>query len=329
MKVSYFQTYQEEERVRATYQEQDGWLGYQVGNYDPRTTLVIDPIYVFSTYTGATTDNFGYTATFDDDGNAYGGGIVWGWGYPTSLGAVDTTFNGGNFDAVISKFSADGTQLLWSSFLGGNGIDQPHSLESDEQGNLYVMGSTGSSNFPTTANAYDTSFAGGPSATIEYYNFLNGADLFVSKFNALGTQLLGSTYLGGPGNDGVNGAMPYNYGDGYRGEIEVERNGGAVFIASSTDSTGMPVTAGQTGHQGKQDGVLVVLSNDLSSIRAATYVGGPGNEALYSVSIANKANALGQHNTRVFLTGPIRDVASATHFAYSQDSVATNGVVAW
>lgn len=317
--------YQEEGKVRAAYQERNGLLGYQLGDFDRAEELIIDPIYIFSTYTGATTDNFGYTATFDDQGNAYGGGIVWGWGYPTSLGAVDTSFSGGNFDAVVSKFSADGTQLLWSSFLGGNGLDQPHSLESDEQGNLYVMGSTGSSNFPTTSNAYDTTFAGGPAATIEYYNFLNGADLFVTKFNPAGTGLLGSTYLGGPGNDGVNGAIPYNYGDGYRGEIEVERNGGAVFIASSSDSTGMPVSAGQTPHQGKQDGVFVVLSNDLSAVRAATYVGGPGNEALYSLSIANKANTSGQHNTRVFLTGPVRDVSSATYFSYSQDSVATNG----
>jgi hypothetical protein len=73
----------------------------------------------FSTYSGSQADNFGYTATFDDNGNAFGGGIVFGTGYPVVLGSYDISYNGGFFDGAISKFSADGSQLLWSAYLGG------------------------------------------------------------------------------------------------------------------------------------------------------------------------------------------------------------------
>ena len=63
--------------------------------------------------------------------------MLLGTGYPTTLGAVDTVFNGGwHF-----RLSSDGTQLLWSSFLGGSNLDQPYSLDCDENGDLYILGS--------------------------------------------------------------------------------------------------------------------------------------------------------------------------------------------
>ena len=104
--------------------------------------------------------------------------------------------NGGFFDGAISKFSADGSQLLWSAYLGGYNLDQPHSMDCDENGNLYVMGLTGSSDFAVTANANDTTFGGGNSAVAEYYTLANGSDMYVSAISADGTQLLGSTFLG-------------------------------------------------------------------------------------------------------------------------------------
>ena len=116
---------------------------------------------------------------------------MWGTGYPTTLGAVDTVFNGGLFDVALSKFSSDGTQLLWSSFLGGSNLDQPYSLDCDENGDLYILGSTGSDDFGVTATAYDTSFASGQQVTAEYYTFTQGTDLFVAHISANGTQLVG------------------------------------------------------------------------------------------------------------------------------------------
>lgn len=311
--------YQDEKDVKCRYENREDRVGFSVSKLDREKSLIIDPIYIFSTYSGSTADNFGYTATFDQNGHAFGGGIVWNTGYPTTLGAFDTTYNGGIFDAALSKFSSDGSQLLWSSYLGGSHIDQPHSIDCDEFGNLYVLGSTGSSDFATTPNALDTSFGGGPTTTVEYYTFSNGADAFVSKISPTGTALLASTYLGGLGNDGVNGALHFNYGDGYRGEIEVQLSGGPVYIATSSDSTGMPVSTGQTEYQGRQDGYFAVFNRGLDQLLSATYVGSAGNEGLYSLSLANKAGNGNNQGTRVFLTGPIQDTSGA--FSYSSDSV--------
>jgi hypothetical protein len=280
--------YQEDGEVRARYDKEEEYVGYKIGRSKKDQPLIIDPIYIFSTYTGSSSDNFGYTATFDDNGNAFGGGIVWGTGYPTTLGAVDTVFNGGLFDVALSKFSSDGTQLLWSSYLGGSNLDQPYSLDCDENGDLYILGSTGSDDFGVTASAYDTSFAAGQQVTAEYYTFTQGTDLFVAHISANGTQLVGSTYLGGAGNDGINTNLGFNYGDSYRGDIEVGRNGGHVYIASSTLSSTYPTLAPATTHQGNQDGVLSILSRNMSQLLASTYAGTSGDDALYSIALSDK-----------------------------------------
>jgi gliding motility-associated-like protein len=280
--------YQESESIRIRYEDRSTSVGYKPGRYATDKPLVIDPLYIFSTYTGSTSDNFGYTATFDDNGNAFGGGIVWGSGYPTTLGAVDTVFNGGMFDVALSKFSSDGTQLLWSTYLGGSNLDQPYSLDCDENGDLYVLGSTGSSDFGVTSTAYDTSFDAGPQITAEYYTFTQGSDLFVAHISANGSQLVGSTYIGGAGNDGINKNLAFNYGDSYRGDIEVGRNGGHVYIASSTLSSSYPTLSLAVTHQGNQDGVLSVLNRNMTQLMASTYAGTSGDDALYSIALADK-----------------------------------------
>lgn len=275
-----------------------------VKDYDPTEELVIDPIYIFSTYTGSSSDNFGYSATFDDDGNAYGGGIVFGAGYPTTLGTLDTTFDGGIFDIALSKFSSDGTQLVWSTYMGGGSLDQPHSLECDEDGNLYIFGITGSNDFAVHPASYDTSYGGGQSKTIEYYTFYTGTDMFVALLSAAGDSLLGSTYLGGPNNEGYNGALAHNYGDSFRGEIELQRGGGKVYIVSSADSTGYPTTPGARTHIGGQDGVVSVLNRSLDTLVSSTYVGTSGDDALYSIALAEK-NGNATNSTRLFLAGGV------------------------
>ena len=314
--------YQGAKEIKAHYEKGENQVKYRLGDYDVSQTLVIDPIYIFSTYSGSSADNFGYTATFDDNGNAFGGGIVFNTGYPTVLGSFDVTFNGGFFDAAISKFSADGSQLLWSAYIGGANLDQPHSLDCDEFGNLYVLGLTGSSDFPTTSNAQDTSFGGGNQAVAEYYTFANGSDMFVSAINSSGTSLFGSSFLGGENNEGFNDSLRFNYGDGFRGEIEVQRGGGYVFVASTADSSGYPVTAGGTTHQGGLDGVFSVLSRNMDSLISSTYVGTSGHEALYSLSIAEKIGNATQ-SSRIFLAGAIKTTES--NLMVAGDSVNING----
>jgi len=242
--------------------------------YNKSYELIIDPELIFSTYTGSTADNWGFTATYDEDGNLYGGGIVFSFGYPTTSGAFDEIFNGGARDIGITKYSSDGSSLIFSTYLGGSSSESPHSLMVDSQGNLVVYGSSDSDDFPTTSGAYDESFNGG------------SADIVVSKFNASGSSLLASTYLGGNDEDGKNNSftLHHNYGDDARGEVYIDENDN-IYIASTTKSSDFPTTAGseEQTHQGGQDACVVVFPPTLDSLIFSTYLGGSSDDAAYSI----------------------------------------------
>ncbi|MDD2964825.1 MAG: gliding motility-associated C-terminal domain-containing protein [Bacteroidales bacterium] len=262
-------------------------------------TLVIDPELIFSTYSGSTVDNWGFTATYDHLGNVFSGGIASGAGYPVTVGAWQQTYAGG-WDVAIIKYDSTGTLRRWATYLGGNKADIPHSIICDEAGNLYIMGTTGSANFPMTAGAYDPTFNGGTPLTYDdVLQYPQGVDLFVAKLSADGTQLLASTFLGGTGNDGLNfrsrydpvnltgnDTLYYNYGDGARGEISIDGQN-YVYIGSCTFSTNYPVTADavQPQNNGKQEGVVSKLSPTLSSLTWSTYMGGSGDDAIYSIDV--------------------------------------------
>ncbi len=255
-------------------------------------SLAIDPVYVFSTYSGAASDNWGFTATPDTLGNGYAGGTVYGVGFPTTTGAFDPTYNGGGpsgqwpgdiaRDAAIWKVNATGTQLLFGTFLGGSSDEQPHSMVVDHHNRLVVMGTTESFDFPVTPGAFQTAHMG-------------MHDIFVCIFSEDGTQLVASTFVGGTGPDGLNGyysltnytnTLPtgYNYGDVYRGEVISAANGD-ILVASSTRSPNFPVTFGayQAALGGVQDGVCFRLNSTLSQLVWSTYLGGSGADAAYSL----------------------------------------------
>lgn len=265
--------------------------------YDHTQTLIIDPVLVFSSYTGALSDNWGYTATYDDKGNVYAGGASFGANYPTTTGAFQTSFAGGtgNFhtDIGITVFDATGANLLYSTYLGGSGNDNPHSLVVNNAGELYVLGTTSSSDYPVTPTAYDTSFGGGPKVRGEDLDYVNGADIIVTKFNGTGTGLIGSTFVGGTGTDGLNNTTgpDYNYGDAYRGEIIVDAADNC-YIASSTASTDFPTTAGapQSTLGGGQDACVFKLNSNLSTMIWSTYLGGSNNDGGYGVQIDRSGN---------------------------------------
>jgi len=268
-------------------------LVFAVGDYNPAHTLIIDPNFIFSSYTGSTADNFGYTATYDAQGNTYGGGIVFGLGYPVTLGAFQTTPGGGSIDIGISKFNATGTSLIYSTYLGGSQNEQPHSMVVDSLGNLIVIGITGSSNFPVSATGFDTSFSPGPAITVNFMPFGQGTDIFISKFNAAGTQLLGGTFLGGGGIDGANQQIAINYGDQGRAEVIVNQSGDIFFI-STTTSTNFPIagSAMQNTIGGGQDAVVGKLNSNLSQILWSTYLGGSLADAGYGIQLSPTQNIL-------------------------------------
>lgn len=269
--------------------------------YNHDYTLTIDPELIFSTYSGSTSNNFGYTATYDEAGALYSGSSAFGQGYPTELGSYDTTHNGGaslieqGIDIALTKYNATGTARLWSTFLGGTGDELPHSIIVNDQDELVVYGSTGSTDFPTTAGAIDGSFGGGgiaaPSGTGA--NFPNGSDIIITRLSAQGDALLGSTYLGGSGNDGICDAavLKYNYADEFRGEVSLDADGNILIVSSTRSTDIITVNATQANNAGSQDALIAKLNPTLSQVLWLTYFGGTGDDSGFSIT----ENDLGEH----------------------------------
>jgi gliding motility-associated-like protein len=267
---------------------------YILGDYDPALPLVIDPELQFASYIGATADNWGFTAAYDADGRLLAGaGIRSGGGtYPTTPGAISSAALGGEFDWGISFFSADGSNLEHSTYLGGSAMEYPHSIVAGAEGDVYIMGTTGSANFPTTFGAYSTVFAGGPFVDLGGYHFFGayaeGCDMAVVRLDLGSGDLLAGTYLGGTGNDGINIADPlnYNYGDVCRGEVNVDPTG-RPWVASVTSSANFPgVAAFEPSLQGATDGVVCRLSADLSDLELSSFLGGSDDDAAYAIAFA-------------------------------------------
>ena len=282
-----------------------------LGPYDKDNELIIDPLLVFSTYTGSIADNWGTTATYDQHKNVYTAGLVFDIGYPTSLGAYQTNYGGGSTDIGIFKFDSTGSQRLYATYLGGSQSDMPHSLIVNSFDELVVFGTTGSDDFPITAGAYQTAFEGGPS--INYLSpslsFPKGSDIFVTRLSSDGATVKASTYVGGTGNDGMNyrndfntsysivmagnDSLYKNYGDGARGEI-ITDNLNNIYIGSTTFSTDFPSTSGcvQPASGGGQDGVVFKLDHNLTTLLWSTYLGGSKGDAVYSIDVDREYNLL-------------------------------------
>ncbi len=290
--------------------------------YDHSQQLIIDPVVVLCTLTGSTADNWGFTATYDDAGNFYAGGLVNdlaypGTHFPVSPGAFQTTFGGGltyvdpatsqlwayAADISIIKYDPTLRNRIYATYLGGAGNDHPHSMIVDGAQNLIVAGRTISTNYPVTSGAYQPTNRG-------------GWDICLTKFNAAGSALLGSTYIGGTGHDGVNydsteygyGELKYNYGDDARSEVQMDRYGN-IFMAGCTNSTDFPVTstALSASLSGLQDGVVFKFDPTLSSLQWSTYIGGTGSDAGYVLAFDTAHTSVyvgGGTNSRDFQTTP-------------------------
>ncbi|GAB2964323.1 hypothetical protein GCM10027048_37180 [Hymenobacter coalescens] len=269
---------------------------FALGRYDRQRPLVIDPTVVFSSFTGSSADNWGFTATYDQQGHMYSGGIVFAAGYPTSPGAFDTSF-GGVVDMGIIKYNTATTgsaARLWATYIGGAEVDVPHSLVVNSQGDLLVLGTTSSLNYPALGGSHDASFNGGSSnfTPLSGITYRNGSDLVVTRLTANGNGLVGSTYLGGTGNDGLLtntgnfNQLVHNYGDQFRGDITVDAADN-VYVTSSTSSNNFPtVGAVQGGFRGGIfDAVVARFSPTLSALTWSSYFGGGGADAAYSVQL--------------------------------------------
>jgi len=256
------------------------WTPYSKGS------IMIDPVYRFSTFSGSVSDNFGYTATYDNNGRTWAGGIVFGGQFPYYNG-IQSSFSGGATDVALMLFSSDGTGLLSGTFFGGNNREQPHSMMVSPNGDLFVLGVSGSTNLATSLNAYDSSFNGGSNTYAGGQTFSSGTDIFILRLDSTGSIKKSLTYLGGAGNDGVNEYGTLNYGDEARGEILTTSN--AIYVATSTGSMDFPNTNG-SGLGGLQDGVLFKMSHDLDSLIWSSHYGGSNVDGFFGLVHLNNQN---------------------------------------
>ncbi len=289
----------EMKEVKCHYKLDNNKLRFVVGKYNHNVNLVIDPEIAFSTFIGSTASNFGFTACDDSQGNLISGAAVFANGYPTTLGAYSTNFNLGTanyMDIAISKFNTDGTALLYSTYFGGSRQETPHSIIADGNDNFIVFGVTGSNDYPTTNGAFQTVFLGGPTLSMSDFftsSHQNGTDMFVSKFDMNGA-LSASTFVGGDENDGLNyvGQLFYNYGDAFRGEINVDASDN-IFVASVTRSQNFPMAGNsiQSAHGGgANDAVVFKLNATLTNLLWSTYIGGNGEDACYAIEFKNNGS---------------------------------------
>lgn len=306
-----------QKEILSGFRLQHDTIHFEIGDYDTTKPLIIDPTLYFSTYTGSQADNWGTTAAYDSYKNTYTAGLVFGIGYPTSLGAYDDSYNG-NADIGIFKFDETGTQRIYATYIGGSQADMPHSMYVNSFDELIIFGTTGSEDFPTSENAFQRTFKGGPELAYlcfynsEYYRdiyYPNGSDIFVSRLSADGSQLQASTFVGGTNNDGLNyrthynnspasimqgnDSLYYNYGDGARGEL-ITDDLNNIYVGSTTFSIDFPVTANalQYNQGGQQDGVVFKLDYNMQNLLWSTYLGGNGDDAVYAIDTDNEYNLL-------------------------------------
>jgi len=169
-------------------------FGFWLGDYDHAAQLVIDPILAYSTYFGGSAEDDGIAVATDSAGNAYLTGLTFSTNFPVTAGSFQGICGAAaapcsapfGDDAFVAKFSPTGS-LIYSTFLGGSGVDQGLGIRVDAAGEAYVVGQTTSRDFPLAA-----AFQPAPP---------NFANAFITKLNAAGSALIFSSYLGGSASD--------------------------------------------------------------------------------------------------------------------------------
>jgi alpha-tubulin suppressor-like RCC1 family protein len=220
----------------------------------------------FSTYLGGSEDG-GLDLTFDRQGNIYGVGGTANIDFPVTFGAFQPTYGGGSSDAFVFKLSADGSELLYSTYLGGSGADTGHSLVVDKAGTAYVFGTTRSADFPATGGAYQTALAG-------------SENFYVARLNAAGSDLVFATYLGA----GLEQAE-------FSRSLALD-GAGDIYITGWTTGTTYPtVNPFQATRNGGIAAVVSKLSADGSTLLYSTYLGGSGLDVATSITVDDQGHA--------------------------------------
>lgn len=219
------------------------------GNYDVFVTVVnsMGTDLIYSIFIGGNDYDVGYSLALDSNENVYLTGITKSSNFPTTTGAIDTTYNG-NGDVFVLKLNPTGSSLLLSTFIGDAGEESGSSIAIDDDENIYVVGYTMSNAFPVTSGVYDITYNG-------------GTDVFVLKLNSNGNSLLFSTFLRGSNNE-----SPIS--------IKLDVNGD-VYLAGCTESSDFPVTTGAYDqiYNGNLDVFVTRINSTGSGLVFSTYIG--------------------------------------------------------
>lgn len=268
------QAYQEKDGVRRPVDarfvlQANHQIGFILGPYDRSRELVIDPSVSYATYLGGLGEDDGNAIAIDGSGNAYVTGQTASSNFPTT-GSAYSTSNAGGFDVFVTEISADGSTLLYSTYIGGTSSDSGNAIVVDSSGDAFVAGGTASSTtFPHTSGAFQTTFGGG------------SLDAFVLELAAGGGSLTFSTFLGGTGADVAYG-------------IAIDSSG--VYVVGSTTSTDFPLkNAKQGAIVGTSNGFVTKLDSTGATEVYSTYLGGGTGDLATAVAVdgSNQAYVTG------------------------------------
>lgn len=275
-------------------------FGFTISGHTLRRTVIIDPTLVFATYLGGGQSEGAYGITVDAQGNAIVVGDTQSPEFPLANPAQGTLqsdascnqkFSFACSDGFVSKISADGKTLLYSTFLGGSFDDYAHGVAVDSAGNAYITGNTLSPDFPIVRGAI-TRYGGGGSL----------GDAYLTKLNPQGNSILYSSFLGGSGEDDGEGIV---------------ESGGHVYIAGSTTSGDFPTMRPWQAHIGGgtcttatkdstttascADAFVAEISDSGGTPIYSTYIGGNGDDAATAIAVSNgKAYVTGRTDSSNF-----------------------------
>jgi Beta-propeller repeat len=218
----------------------------------------------YSTYLGGTEYDAARGIAVDSGGNAYVTGETLSSDYPTTAGAFDRTRTG-EYDMFLTKLNPTGSALVYSTFIGGTGVDNGQHVALDTANNAYVVGFTISADFPTTPGAFDTT--------------ANGAfDGTLTKVNAAGSALVYSTYFGGSDFDG--------------GAAVTVDGAGSAYVVGGTPSANFPVTPGAYDTTFNGGDAFVTKFNPAgSALVYSTFIGGSDFDSIGSIALDPAGNA--------------------------------------
>lgn len=264
-------------------------VGFVLGNYDRSRELVIDPSVGWSTYLGGNAEDDGYAIGVDSNGNAIVTGQTHSANFPTVTGAYSKNYIG-LFDVFVTKISADGTTVIYSTYVGGSGNDSGNAIALDASGDAFVAGGTSSTDFPHTGG-YQTSLKGTLNA-------------FVFELSSNGGTLMYSTYLGGTASDAAAG-------------IAVDGTG-ETYVVGQTTSTDFPtLNPIQSSMKGNGNGFVTKLNSSGSALVYSTYLGAGSADFASAVGLDSSNNA--------YVTGSTKNAGFPTTTGAFQTTCGTDG----